>query len=752
MDEVTLGVARTRNAKLNGETYDVVRERTASIVVGDKTLTASSVAVENGVAAGGAAEAAQFGMSRNAKLLGRMSTFLGELEVDRIFMGEAKAGNGNASASAVYGGKATAPLLGWQLPEAAVRATNRDLRFAGGFSADSHRIFYETPADAPISLKDVGHVLLSDRVVGATISNAGGIDARAAGVRLDVAGSGHIEVRAAGADIRAADTGHIRLAGGANQLTALRTGSIEAGSGDDRIVGSEVRHVRAGEGNNKLDLQAAGQVLTGMGNDSIVGVNVLHVDAGGGDNFLSLSNAGHIDTWSGNDTIVASKVGHIDAGDGTNRIVAATALDVFSGRGADEIAVTDVRDVDAGDGDNRVVVQDARNLRTGAGADRIVANDVRSVDAGGGDDEIDATDVGFVVGGAGNDRISLERATALYRRGDGSDTIRAGEGAQIAFWDVKAADVNVTRVTDAQGNVTALDVALKDGSGSVRVERGPNGAEDAVLRFADGATMGFVDALPKRGAANPASPFPDLLNAMDDAAVFAARSNAVRDRRALIEVDDARAAAVLGRAPTAEELRKRRGEVQVVTGTTYFAAGRIGVIAHEVVGYPASAAQGVPARPAPTQAVVDARPAQGLLMAQVAYGGAAATRFDLRAALARYESVSVEQRSATQIQAHAVSLKIELKIDIRIEITMTRRRTDEYYSAWGADYDGEVRAVRIGRFDGGPGQALILRGKNGWRDAIILVDDPKRLDARFLAQVLDHLISGRYKRRPATWA
>jgi hypothetical protein len=204
---------------------------------------------------------------------------------------------------------------------------------------------------------------------------------------------------------------------------------------------------------------------------------------------LTMSRRGTVETGAGDDKLAITRAMQVLAGDGDNVLALVSVREAQAGKGDDAIAANDVGTLDAGDGDNSIEALDAGAILTGGGRDRVTATNANAIDAGAGDDTIDATRVGLVLGGAGNDTISLREATALYRRGDGNDTIRAGADAAVSFADISRDQVDVTRETGEDGRVRAVIVALKDGSGSVRIEPGARGAEDAVLRFADGAEL-----------------------------------------------------------------------------------------------------------------------------------------------------------------------------------------------------------------------------------------------------------------------
>lgn len=344
--------------------------------------------------------------------------------------------------------------------------------------------------------------------------------ARLAGLNLE------LEDAKAAVTVQAANAGVVRTGSGNDTIVALNTSDVIAGEGDDMITTRRSGAIHAGEGNNSISATEAGHINAGAGNDRIVAITAGMIHAGGGNNSIVAKDTGHIEVGDGDDIIVAEGTGHIHAGNGRNVINAneagnihlgwgddvvnatgtghvyggdgrnvmtiAHAMSVSGGKDADRISASRVGWVEAGDGDNVMALADIGWMKSGDGRDTVAVAGANRIDSGAGDDTIDAADVRQVIAGTGNDRLTLARATALYRRGDGTDTIRAGADAKVEFAGIRAADVDIKVERDQDGRATAIDVSLKDGSGGVKILAGPGGIGDATIRFADGTSVPFA--------------------------------------------------------------------------------------------------------------------------------------------------------------------------------------------------------------------------------------------------------------------
>lgn len=465
----------------------------AGVKVGDSVLRASSLHVDLPAASMPSSAARvtlaadRLGIGQNAELLMQLAPFIRMIDPSIFSSG---------SATSRFG-------------EGAIAASANSVRVGPALSVFDRQLVQPAESIYPM-LRNLdgngtrlGNAFSSFADVGSG-DFAGPQSINAAGVRHITAGGGSDTISTVGA-------GHIDAGGGDNTVTATNAGHISVGRGNDWISANGVGHISdkggnntitatdagnisiEGSGRNLVTATRAGQITTGDGDDVITATSVQYIDAGEGNNVIDAVGAGNIDAGGGHDVINATGVNSVYAGDGNNLVTVARARSVYTGAGNDRVSVSDINSrVDVGDGDNIVAAANVTNLRSGNGRDTIAVAGAWRVETGGGDDTIDATDIAWrVEAGAGNDKLTLARAAAVYRRGDGTDTVRAGERVEIRM-TVRQDEVDTTVRRDTQGRVVAVDIALKDGSGGVSIVAGPNGSGDATIRFADGTSVPYA--------------------------------------------------------------------------------------------------------------------------------------------------------------------------------------------------------------------------------------------------------------------
>ncbi len=445
----------------------------AGVQIGGTTLRATSLRVDVGSdLAPSAADklniaADRIGIGRNSRLINSLAPFLSRLDMGVFDSGRATSslidGRFRASADAVTVGSSARRTL-FDTPAESAIPMFRAYARGGWAGANDH---YEKTGPS-FEARDI------------------------AAVTVAIAGYHSIDTGAGSDSITALDSGFIDAGDGNNTLNLTRTSHVTTGAGNDRIAGVQTGHIDAGEGNNTISATQAGHIHVGAGDDTIVAIDTGHIHAGEGRNFIDATGVGNIRAGAGNDTINATGANIVQAGDGDNVVTVARAIMIETGAGNDRISASSVSRVDAGDGDNIVAAADVERVNTGRGRDTLAVAGSTTINTGAGDDTIDATDVKVVIGGGGDDRLTLARATAIYRRGEGRDTVRAGDEVEINFHRIGADEVNVNVVRDDMGRATAIEVALKDGSGGVSIVAGPNGSGDATIRFADGTSVPYA--------------------------------------------------------------------------------------------------------------------------------------------------------------------------------------------------------------------------------------------------------------------
>lgn len=416
---------------------------------------------------------------------------------------------------------------------------------------------------------------------------------------------------------------------------------------------------------------------------------------------LTMSRRGAIETGAGDDRLAISRSMQVLAGDGDNVLALVSVREAQAGKGDDTIAANDVGTLDAGDGDNTIEALDAGAILSGRGRDKVSATNAAAIDVGAGDDMIDATRVGLVIGGAGNDTITLREATALYRRGDGNDTIKAGVGAAISFADISRDQVNIARELGADGRVTALTIALKDGSGSVRIETGERGAEDAVLRFADGQALKLADLDGARAQAQATrSAYADRREILVEA-----RAATVEARGTMAQAIDDRAQAA---APGLEK-RALSWLATAVDESTFRGADSLRMVTTSSMAYRLTPAQ---------------RAAQ-------AAGDAAARRILDDARRASTSIVSTPQ--ATWLDA--VTSSSTLNVVVRPEKDDTRMTL-----FFIGDVQGRSGFLFVNRGND-RARTLLTAGDNGWRDPRVWFDDRTKVPWKALMSAVGEMIA-----------
>ncbi len=480
----------------------------AGVSVGGTTLRASSLRLEAGQAMrlpeatrlGIAAD--RIGIGQNSQILQRLAPFLLELDIGGIFAGNAS----TAMQGERLAGRADAVSIGatprrdgfWPVPAESALPMARAYAKGGGSVGNAYN-----PRGVDIDLGE----------------------ARSA-FALSLAGVRHVQTGAGADTISANGAGHVDAGDGDNMLALQNAGHVRTGSGNDRIVATLTGHVDAGSGENMVVATETGHINAGDGDDRITANGTGHIHAGGGRNVIDATGVGHIEAFGGDDVVNATGAGQLLVGDGRNVVTVARAVAVYAGKDADRISASSVGRVDAGDGDNVMALADVGWMSSGSGRDVVAIAGANWMDTGGGDDTIDATNVqrvtagagndtikasnvgrvmaddgddtivatnvGRVTAGTGNDLLTLARATAVYRRGDGNDTILAGHSAAISFEGIRQSDANISVERDKQGRVMAIDIALADGTGGVKIFAGPNGVGDATIRFADGTSVPYA--------------------------------------------------------------------------------------------------------------------------------------------------------------------------------------------------------------------------------------------------------------------
>ena len=484
---MSLGSVSARAITVNATRY------MAGVQVGGVTLSASSLRVDiPGLPVPSDASrvtlaADRLGFGQNAELLMQLAPFIRMIDPSIFSSGSASSsfagGALSASANAVRVGAPISIRDRWTgQPAESLQATFRNFDGSGTHLGNAFLPYADVGAPAHAGSQSV--------VTGGVrhITTGAGSDT------ISAAGAGHVDAGDGDNTLSLSNTGHVHTGTGNDRIVAMRAGHISDRGGANTITATDVGNISIeGSGRNTINATRANHITTGAGNDTITATSVHHIDAGEGHNVIDATGAGNIDAGSGNDIINATGVNMVDAGHGDNIVTVARARSVYTGAGNDRVSVSDINShVDVGDGDNIVAAANIMNLRSGNGRDTIAVAGAWVVETGGGDDTIDATDIAWrVEAGAGNDKLTLARAAAVYRRGDGTDTVRAGERVELRM-TVRQDEVDTTVRRDAQGRVLAVDIALKDGSGGVSIVAGPSGSGDATIRFADGTSVPYA--------------------------------------------------------------------------------------------------------------------------------------------------------------------------------------------------------------------------------------------------------------------